>query len=612
MTKKTITAFVLSLMYILPIFLGVFMFSANLPYAGAELSSEYPTVFVDPQRIVAGVNETFTVSVKVHNLNNSDVRAGFLYIPLGNLYSFHLEFGWNPSILEYVSHTLKIPVEDYPDGVLNEPIVEGQTVDEVNEEGVTGAEPGTLYLCEAFSRDPAPPFNCKNRNATFFNMTFRVKKEGACKLDLKRVELASAGTEHCNPGMRIGWDPNRAQYTHRDVIPAVFSTSAERDVMVEAVSATSPAGEGCNVTVDATVANNGPFSENFTVAAYYNQSTVQVDNLFTTGNWMLIESLDVTGLEGGGKYDWCFQWNTSDVLGGKNKAQYYIKVNASKLDGEVNTQNNAKLSNAVLVTIEVFWDAVVNQLDTRGSMIRNETATLDIGVWYNGTTCKEAFNVTLYFEKPNQETVVSKRWTISLAGGHTWTETVTWDSTNWPEGEYTFVANVSTVEGEVDIDNNKMEQELSVILPPVLQIDVSPSWEYIPPTQQFSGEYKVKPEEDVKLNASDSYHPMAGAEITEYKWEIIDSNSTTIDTKYGKVIEHAFTSGIWVVRLTVKDSFNMTYNKLRHGTYGYQASVHISAEEQPAEGGSTLYLGIVVIAIIVIAGAAYLLLKRKK
>lgn len=621
MAKKTIAASIVSLVYFSSIFLAILEFSVKIPLAHGEFSSEYPTVFVDPQRVVAEVGETFTIQVKVHNLTDNDARRGLLYIPLGNLYSFGLQFSWDPSILEYVNHTLKIPVEEYPDGVLHEPLDEGSTLDIVNEEGVSGAEPGTLYWCEAFSRAPADPFNCQlpYTNATFFNMTFKVKTEGACKLELKKVDLASAGTEHTNPGGRIGWNPQTARYEYLDILSGVFSSSAERDLMVEKASATSPAGEGCNVTIDVTVANNGPFSENFTVSAYYNQSAVVKANFSTTGDWALIDDLYLTELEAGDKYEWSLEWNTTGILGGQNRSRHYIMVNVTKLLEEENIKNNAMLSNVVFITKDKFSDIVVTKLQVKSEygpppLIRNETASLDINIWYNGTECTATFNVTVSYEEPNNGIVALKQWTVSLAGGHTWTTMVTWKSQGRLQGEYTFIANASTVEGEVDTDNNKMEQNVSIILPPALQIDVSPCWKKVPPASIGANpEYKVTPDETIKLNASLSYHCTEGAQITEYKWEIRDANLTVVDTKYGEVVDYAFPSGIWVVELTVKDNFELTYNSLRHGTFNYKTRVNVSAEEQPVqELPIILYVGITVIAIIVIAGVAYFLLRRKR
>jgi hypothetical protein len=75
-----------------------------------------------------------------------------------------MHFSWNTTYLIYVSHTPKIPVETYPDGVLHEPII--FLKDEVNESAAT------YWL--AVSTLGGDPFN---GNGTVFEMTFMVQNQ---------------------------------------------------------------------------------------------------------------------------------------------------------------------------------------------------------------------------------------------------------------------------------------------------------------------------------------------------------------------------------------------------------------------------------------------------
>jgi hypothetical protein len=79
-----------------------------------------------------------------------------------NLYGFDVQLAWNTTYLEYVSHTVKIPVDTYPDGVLYNPIV--QIKDEVD------SAAGTYWLVYS-SMAPAPTFN---GTGTAFTMTLRI------------------------------------------------------------------------------------------------------------------------------------------------------------------------------------------------------------------------------------------------------------------------------------------------------------------------------------------------------------------------------------------------------------------------------------------------------
>ncbi|MBE0519969.1 hypothetical protein IBX35_02880, partial [Candidatus Bathyarchaeota archaeon] len=63
-------------------------------------------VYVDPPEVRdLEPSETFTINVKIANVTD--------------LYGLDLQFGWDPTIIEYVSHTAKIPVETYPDGIMH-------------------------------------------------------------------------------------------------------------------------------------------------------------------------------------------------------------------------------------------------------------------------------------------------------------------------------------------------------------------------------------------------------------------------------------------------------------------------------------------------------------
>lgn len=100
---------------------------------------------------------------------------------VSNLYSLDIQFSWDPTLLEYVSHTVKSPVEDYPNGILHAPV--WRVIDEVKTTART-------YRIAETSLALAEAFNSPNANATVFNMTFNVKKVGAYVLSLDAVELA--------------------------------------------------------------------------------------------------------------------------------------------------------------------------------------------------------------------------------------------------------------------------------------------------------------------------------------------------------------------------------------------------------------------------------------
>lgn len=160
----------------------------------AELPMEMPVVYVNPADAFAAVGTIFNVSVKVFNLMDSFYGTDERWLPgeplpppgsrynysLGHMYGFSINFSWDPEILEYISRLVKTPIEDYPDGVLYGPIFEIQ--DDVN------STDGTYSITQnsgPFIRG----FNCHNKSATVFTITFKVKKAEPCPLHLESVEL---------------------------------------------------------------------------------------------------------------------------------------------------------------------------------------------------------------------------------------------------------------------------------------------------------------------------------------------------------------------------------------------------------------------------------------
>jgi hypothetical protein len=93
----------------------------------------------------------FTVTIKIYNVTN--------------LYGFDLKFRWNTTYLDYVNHSVRVPKDTYPDGVLWNPII--PIMDEVN------TTAGTYWIAYT-SRYPAPSFN---GTGTVFNMTFKIIKQ---------------------------------------------------------------------------------------------------------------------------------------------------------------------------------------------------------------------------------------------------------------------------------------------------------------------------------------------------------------------------------------------------------------------------------------------------
>lgn len=170
-------------------------------YVEITLPTVGPSVFVEPQNISIYKGKYVTITIKVFNLTNAtapDPRWPFLEISLGNLYGFHITLSWDPTILEYVNHTVTIPIEIYPDGILHEPVVAVQ--DNVN---VDVGEYKIAYT----SNHPAEPFNNPNATNLVFNMTFKAINVGNSSLNLagfKPAEVPKLSTRGRGRPIGIG------------------------------------------------------------------------------------------------------------------------------------------------------------------------------------------------------------------------------------------------------------------------------------------------------------------------------------------------------------------------------------------------------------------------
>lgn len=134
------------------------------------LPSQYPAVQVTPDNVVGvSVGETFNVTVAVSGLAGK------------NLYGFDINFTWDTSVLQYVSHDVEIPVETCPGGVLHQPVVE--IMNQLNQSA------GTYWLAYA-SILPAEPFN---GDGVFFTVTFVLLQSSSSRpYALEHVTLADS------------------------------------------------------------------------------------------------------------------------------------------------------------------------------------------------------------------------------------------------------------------------------------------------------------------------------------------------------------------------------------------------------------------------------------
>ena len=162
--------------------------------------------------------------------------------------------------------------------------------------------------------------------------------------------------------------------------------------------------EGSQVTLSATVTNNGTYkAENFTVAFYNGDPTT---------NGVLIGSTFIQSIEAGAtSAPQIVTWNTTGLLGSKT---IYVKVDASGAIVESNESNNTASANAV---IKEKADLLIISLvipDTR----QNETGSASVTVKNEGEADVTDAVVRLYDGSPETGTLIGST-TVSVAQGAT-------------------------------------------------------------------------------------------------------------------------------------------------------------------------------------------------
>jgi hypothetical protein len=229
----------------------------------AQLPPNMPVVFVDPLNASAAVGETFMVAVKVFNLTCNFYGTDEEWTPgnplppeahhpdprynysLGNLYSFSISMSWDPTLLQYVDHHVMVPVETYPQGILNSPA--DKIEDKVNATG------GTCLVTYG-SRNPAEEFNKPNDNATVFKIIFTVKAQGSCDLSLDEVTLYQRKVKFPDAAHRI---PYWAMNGHFETLTGLY-VSEVTTLKYERILAA-----GQNLDFNVTIVNEGETPETF-------------------------------------------------------------------------------------------------------------------------------------------------------------------------------------------------------------------------------------------------------------------------------------------------------------------------------------------------------------
>jgi hypothetical protein len=248
-------------------------------------------IHVDPEPREVAAGQEFTVIANVTNV--------------GNLYGLDVQLEWNATAIEYVSHTVTIPVEGTPNGILHEPVIEIRN--EVNPSA------GTYWIAYS-SVNPASAFTGSGR---IVEMTFRAKLSGNYTVNVVSSDLAD-----------FDGDP----IPHTSMVGAV----TVREMHDLAVTDISPdkaiVGQSYSCSINVTVVNQGSFTED--------------SNVILSANGTVVDTVPIS-VPSGSQWTGTFIWNTTNWTRGS----YVVDATATAVANETNTDDNSCTYRCITVTI---------------------------------------------------------------------------------------------------------------------------------------------------------------------------------------------------------------------------------------------------------------------
>jgi PKD repeat protein len=615
--------------------------------ASEPFSTGRPVVFVAPDVIELGVGVDFTVSVKIFNLTDATYTdpQNKVY-PLGNLYGVGMNLSWDPTVLEYVNHVVKIPIEDFPDGVLYYPT----TAWEDNLNIAAG-----WYKMAHSSQNPAPVFNNPDQNNTVFEITFRAKKLGSTDLLLTDVALSGRyagqrvyhegywtntgrGAVFSTPGVPVAkfsvWPADLRAGLNK---PVRFNASESYDTdgtvtdyMWNFGDGNTGTGQIINHTytsigqpkVTLKVRDNDglesrPIEKILTVVEmrdvvvrniellqlikYGSATEINVTvsnkggigspesfsvsayyNSTSTDGWVLIGTRSVVDLDG--DVVLTFSWNTSDTPSPPSGASYFYRVlaNATYVPHEANVTDNSRVTAPVEVT---------------GEDIHDVSATIpSVAVEAGAESFSKPFilgeNVTVRFRVKASGTTDETYDVTLLFSARNGTQLLPpkeWNNELLEYGNerpYRF----STVSLPATYCNITLRVD-------TVQVDRNPADNYRsvevrvvkPPTIEIDYPDNIYVDENATFDATASHHLDPEGQIATYTWDVRPEGEVYGDVKEGVSVRYIFNiAGNWTVRLRISDSFGLRFDAsvqdLRPAANVYRREFTVNVRERSGGG----------------------------
>ena len=296
--------------------------------------------------------------------------------------------------------------------------------------------------------------------------------------------------------------------------PAALDYFSEpvHDVAVESISAPSIAETDTDVSLDVTVVNQGGYSESFTV-----NLTDKTDN-------ETLPSQTVADLLAGDTTTLTFVWNSGTTTGNHTlEAEAVLEEDSEPAD---NIQQH------IILVSEPVHDLAVISIDVDETVTINDEVPVTVGVENQGTFTENSV-VALYADDGTNERQIGEDESVNLEAGESTTLNFSWT----PEalGVHTLTANVSEVEGEVDLDDNSLSATSEVNEPQIGYVYVT-SIEMKPKKVKFFGRIYFKSVEATITVVDNEGSPVPGA-LVYGQWSGATGDTDSGETgEYGNVV----------------------------------------------------------------------------
>lgn len=213
------------------------------------------------------------------------------------------------------------------------------------------------------------------------------------------------------------------------------------DVAVTSISAPLSCLEGAEVSVEVSVANQGDFSESFSVTL-----TDTTSNVIIGMQW-------VSNLEAKTTADLTFAWDTANALTGDD----VLEAVAAPVIGDINTANNS-LSAVVAVHLPIY-DVAVVAIDAPLDADTGDVVLVPVTVENQGTYT-ETITVSLTDITVGDNLIEPQN--VFLNAGASATVLFDWDIPDASSGEHILKGEASIVDGEIDIADNNMTTTVTI------------------------------------------------------------------------------------------------------------------------------------------------------